>query len=319
MTFARSERLSSPTGADLNLLSQPAVSAPIGVIQINHGLAEHAARYIRFATALSEAGFHVYAHDHRGHGHTTAPDARLGVFAATDGAAKVLMDVDAVHDLIMQRHPGLPVITFGHSMGGLIALNHTFQYPGRAAGVAVWNSNFSDGMLARIGRFLLKLERLRLGSDVPSRLGPKLTFDAWAKTIQNRRTDFDWLSRIEHEVDAYIADPLCGFDASVGMWLDLMQWVFAGADNSKLIKLPRALPFNLHGGGADPATDNGKAVANLHRHLETLGVRDLTTTITKDGRHECLNDVGYEEVTTNFITWARRIAKAVGQEPAVNP
>ena len=106
-------KLESPTGATLNLYSLEAQGTPRGVVQINHGLAEHAERYGRFMQALAQAGFHSCAHDHRGHGATTASDAPLGRFAGQDGAAKVIADVKAVHDHIAGVHPGLPVIAFG--------------------------------------------------------------------------------------------------------------------------------------------------------------------------------------------------------------
>ncbi|TIS06539.1 MAG: alpha/beta hydrolase, partial [Mesorhizobium sp.] len=80
---------------------------------------------------------------------------------------------------------------------------------------------------------ILGWERMRLGSDVPSRLLPKLTFQAWGKAVPNHRTLFDWLSRDPVEVDKYIADPLCGWDASVSMWRDVVNLaLYAGRDSS---------------------------------------------------------------------------------------
>ncbi len=121
--------LASPTGATLNVFHRAAEGRPRGVVQVNHGLAEHAARYARFAGALAARGFHVYAHDHRGHGATTAPDAPPGRFAGEDGAEKIVADVAAVLDRIGEAHPGLPVIVFGHSMGGRVALQLTLDHP----------------------------------------------------------------------------------------------------------------------------------------------------------------------------------------------
>ena len=117
------------------------------------------------------------------------------MFARENGAEKVIADVLAIHELIAKEHPGLPVIVFGHSMGGLIALNFVQCHGRRVAGAAVWNANFSAGLSERLARLLLLWERFRLGSDVPSRLLPKLTFQAWARQIPNRRTEFVWLSR----------------------------------------------------------------------------------------------------------------------------
>ena len=95
MPFDAQRELKSPSGATLNLYVREAAGPSRGVIQVNHGLAEHAARYARFADFMAEKGFATYAHDHRGHGHTTAPDAPLGSFAAEDGYAKVIADVGA--------------------------------------------------------------------------------------------------------------------------------------------------------------------------------------------------------------------------------
>lgn len=298
--------LASPTGATLNVFRRLADGAPRGVVQVNHGLAEHAARYARFAEALAARGFHVYAHDHRGHGATTAPDAPAGRFAASDGAAKVIDDVAAVHDFIASEHPGLPVIAFGHSMGGLICLNFLMQHSGRVRAGAVWNANFSAGLLGRLGQAILAFEAFRLGSDVPSRILPKLTFYDWAKKVPNRRTAFDWLSRDPDEVNKYVADPLCGWDASVSLWRDVFALIFAGADDANLAKIRRDLPVQLVGGEKDPATDGGKAVSALAGRMRRLGFADVSERIFAETRHESLNEVNRDEATRHFLDWAYR-------------
>ncbi len=299
--------LPSPTGATLRVYHQPAAGTPRGVVQVNHGLAEHAARYARFAAALAAQGFHVYAHDHRGHGFTTAPDAPARRFATQGGADKVIADVDAVHDMIARAHPGLPVIAFGHSMGGLICLNYLMRHSDRVRAGAVWNANFSAGLLGRLGQAILRWEAFRLGSDVPSRVLPKLTFQAWAKQIPNARTPFDWLSRDEAEVDKYIADPLCGWDASVSMWQDVFDLIFAGADDANLAKIRRDLPVQLVGGEKDPATDGGKAVKHLAARMRKLGFADLSETVFPATRHESLNEINRDEATAHFVRWAERV------------
>ena len=306
MSVFNQEIVRSPTNAGLKLYTALAPN-PVGIIQINHGLAEHAARYEHFAALLKVAGFHVYAHDHRGHGGTTATDAPPGMFAPSNGFVKVVADVEAVHELMEARHDDLPVITFGHSMGGLIALNHAIQHPTRAAGLAVWNSNFSAGALGRVAQGILAFERFRLGHDAASRMLPRLTFGAWTKSIKNRLTDFDWLSRDGAAVEAYIADPLCGWDASVAMWQDIFELVFAGANDENLAKLSRSLPIHLHGGGCDPATDFGQATEALASRLQALDFSAVTTTIDPQGRHESLNEINRDEIIAEFITWANLV------------
>lgn len=307
MPFDNQIRIASPTGASLNAYVRNAEGAPRGVVQINHGLAEHAARYARFADFLSLRGFHTYAHDHRGHGGTTAPDAPARMFAKQDGAAKVVADIDAVHDRITADHAGLPVILFGHSMGGLAGLNYVLKHSGRIRAAAIWNANFSAGLLGRVAQGILAFEKFRLGSDVPSRILPKLTFQAWAKQIKDRRTEFDWLSRDPAEVDKYVADPLCGWDASVSMWRDVFDLIFAGADDRNLAAIRHDLPFNLVGGEKDPATDGGKAVMHLAERLQRMGFQDIQASRLTDTRHESLNEVNRDTVMADFGNWLERV------------
>lgn len=304
MAFQASETIPSPTGASLRLHSCLAGRDGKAVVQVNHGLAEHAARYGRFAEFLAGRGFHVYAHDHRGHGATTAPDAPPRSFGSGDAGAKVVADVAAVHDVIAARHPGLPVVVFGHSMGGLVALDFVLSHSGRVAAAAIWNANFSAGLAGRAAQAILAWERFRLGSDVPSRALPRLTFRAWARQVPNRRTEFDWLSRDAAEVDRYVADPLCGWDASVGMWQTVFGFVFAGADDRNFASVRRDLPVSLVGGEHDPATGGGKAVEHLARRMRRMGFSNLVSTVYPRTRHESLNEVNRDAIMGDFVAWA---------------
>lgn len=304
MPFDQQIMLASPTGAALNLYVRRAAGRARAVVQINHGLAEHAARYARFADFLSERGFCVYAHDHRGHGHTRAPDAPVGRFGTPQGEEKVLADIAAVHDLIAKDDPGLPVILFGHSMGGLIGLNFLLRHAGRVHAATIWNANFSAGPGGRAALAILAWERFRLGSDVPSRLLPRLTFRAWGKAVPGHRTPFDWLSRDEAEVDRYIADPLCGWDASVSMWRDVFGFIFAGADDRNFSAMRKDLPLLLVGGERDPATGDGKAVAHLAARMKRMGFSNLVSRIYPETRHESLNELNRNIIMADFAEWA---------------
>lgn len=303
MPFDRQTVCHSPTGAALILRIKDARGPVRAVVQINHGLAEHAARYARFADFLAMRGFAVYAHDHRGHGLTTAPDAPPGRFGTPRGADKVIADVNAIHDRIATDHPGMPVIVFGHSMGGLIALAFALANSRRIHALAVWNANVSGGLLARLAQLILAWETFRLGSDVPSRLMPRLTFQAWGNSIPDARTPFDWLSRDPAEVDAYIADPLCGWNGTVSLWRDIFDFVLRGADDRALAGMRRDLPINLVGGGADPSTDGGGAVDALAGRLRQIGFADVVATVYPHTRHESLNEINRDAIMQDFAAW----------------
>lgn len=301
--FTEARRFSSPTGALIAYHHETAHDEPRGILLICHGLIEHSRRYHAFARAMAEAGFHVYAHDHRGHGETTCIDAPLGRFAGRGGVHKVVADVRAMRDMAVAEHPGMPVVLFGHSMGGLIALNTAAMHPDAFRAVAIWNSNFNPGLTGRFAQGVLAAERILKGSDVPSSILPKATFDAWGRSIKNRRTPFDWLSRDGAEVDKYAGDPLCRFDASVSMWSDVLALTFRGRSPAMLNRLPRDLPFHLVGGSQDPATRGGRDILWLEKHLRDSGLTNISTRIYEDMRHETLNEIGKERAVSDFRNW----------------
>lgn len=293
----------SPSGARLAYHHQASTTAPRGIVLICHGLAEHSRRYEGFASALAAHGYHVFAHDHRGHGETMAADAQLGIFARRNGAEKVIADVMAMRELAVETYPGLPVILFGHSMGGLIALNVATEHPQAFNALTIWNSNFNPGLAGRFAQGVLSLEQMLKGSDVPSLILPKATFAAWGRAIKDHRTAFDWLSHDAREVDAYIADPLCGFDASVSMWRDIFRLTFAGAAPERLERLPQRLPVYLVGGAEDPATNMGREIRWLGQRMLDVGMTDVETTVYDGMRHETLNETGREKPIADFIAW----------------
>ncbi|MBJ8348422.1 alpha/beta hydrolase [Antrihabitans sp. YC2-6] len=93
-------------------------SAPIGIVVISHGVAEHGGRYEHVGTRLTENGYAVYAIDHRGHGKSE------GVRSNIDRVSGVVADLDTLIRATAAKHPDVPVFLLGHSMGGLIALQY---------------------------------------------------------------------------------------------------------------------------------------------------------------------------------------------------
>jgi lysophospholipase len=318
--FLEAQALKSPSGATLALRHEPADGDPRGVILVSHGLAEHAARYAEFATHMAAEGFHVYAHDHRGHGLTKAPDAPLGQFAHRGGVERVLQDMAAVRDFAATRHQGLPVVLFGHSMGGLFALAFAEAHPEAIDGLAIWNSNLEPGLAGRAAQAVLAVERMLKGSDVPSGIVPRLTFTAWGNAIAGHRTPFDWLSHDPAEVDAYIADPLCGFDINVSMWIDIFAVTFAGASAERLARLPKRLPIHLVGGDEDPATEHGRATLAFAERLKKSRLEDVTTIVYRGMRHETLKEIRplRQAALEAFAGWCRRVVAGKGkaQDPS---
>lgn len=279
---------------------------PQAVVVIAHGMAEHAARYARFAAALNEAGFAAYGFDHRGHGHTGKASGNLGHMGDTDSWNRAVGDLAAVCRLAAGRHPGKPLLLFSHSMGSFMGQQFLYEHGRMIAGAVLCGSTGRPPAIAALGRLIARLERLRLGRRAVSPLIQALSFDAFNKRFQPKRTDFDWLSRDPAEVDKYLADPLCGFPITVQSWIDLLDGLQAIARPDNQARIPKALPVFVIAGTHDPVSAGGAALKQLLQAYASAGLTRVESRFYEEARHELLNETNRDAVTADVIGFFRR-------------
>jgi alpha-beta hydrolase superfamily lysophospholipase len=275
---------------------------PRAAIQIVHGMAEHSARYARLAQALNQHGYAVYADDHRGHGKTAQSREDLGHFGDEDSWRLVVDDLLAINDEIKSRHPGLPRIALGHSMGAFMLRSALLRRPQEWTAVVLSGTGHSQPLVQRLNRLTPRLERLRLGKRGKSFLIRKFSFEAFNAKFE-QRTSADWLSRDNAEVDKYVADPLCGFECSVQLWYDMFEGLGEIFGDAALSKLPRELPLYVMSGARDPVGSDLSEIRRLHSALEKAGLRNVTVRVYPEARHELFNETNRDEVTRDLIAW----------------
>ena len=171
-----------------------------GAVQIAHGMAEHAARYERFAAFLTSNGFVVYANDHRGHNKTAGSLENTGFFADKNGWALVVEDMHILTGKIKEQNPGLPIFLFGHSMGSFLSRNYIYTYPDEFTGVILSGTGGNPGLLGKVGKMIAGIEKSIKGPRHRSTLLNGLSFGSFNKPFKPNRTDFDWLSRDDDEI-----------------------------------------------------------------------------------------------------------------------
>ncbi|MEY1662121.1 alpha/beta fold hydrolase [Isoalcanivorax beigongshangi] len=279
-----------------------------GIVHWCHGMAEHGGRYEALAAALNSAGWHLCVHDHRGHGGSISDSAPLGHFGDREGWDAVLSDVQRVRDHLAPRFPGLPYVLGGHSMGSFVALAYAERcgHDRAPQALVLCGSNHDTALRYRLALLPISWARWRAGARGSSPLISKLTFDTWARSIHPRRTEFDWLSTDPATVDAYLADPLCGFDCSTQLWHDLLSALVTVHSPAGLARLPSSLPIWLMGGRGDPMSRHGKGMVALARHLRRAGAEQVTLT-QYDGRHEILNDHCQQEARGDLLQWLGKV------------
>jgi alpha-beta hydrolase superfamily lysophospholipase len=297
---AKTFALQAPDGVSLFVHRWLPEAPPKAIVQIVHGWAEHAARYARVAEALCCHGYGVYADDHRGHGRTAQAPADLGFFAERDGWNKCVQDLWQLNTQIASNHPGTPIVIFGHSLGSFLVQQFISEHGDAVAGAVLSASNGKPAAIVPLVSQLARLERLRVGPRGQSALLQKLFFGSLNKPFEPARTPFDWLSRDTVEVDKYIADPLCGFDSKVQLFIDVIGGLQEVATPSRQARIPKKLPIYIFSGSSDPV---GR---NLHQLLEAYcaaGLEEVKYKSYPEGRHESLNEINRDEVTRDLIAW----------------
>ncbi len=273
---------------------------PRAVMLIAHGMAEHATRYDTFATFLAQHGIEVEAHDHRGHGHTAANADALGFFADENGWRRVVDDLKERLADLRQRHPQTKLILFGHSMGSFLSQQILFETPGLVDAAILSGSNGRPLRLASLGRLVARLERLRLGKRGRSGLLTALSFGPFNRRFAPNRTDFDWLSRDTAQVDAYVADPLCGFTCTTQFWIDLLDALGPLAKEKNRDRVPEPLPILIFSGDEDPV---GVNLSDLVKGYRGNGMTHVAVRLYAGGRHEMLNETNRQEVHADVLAW----------------
>ncbi|MEJ2129330.1 MAG: alpha/beta hydrolase [Woeseiaceae bacterium] len=269
------------------------------VIQLVHGLGEYAARYQRFAEAAAVEGYAVCAHDQRGHG----PDAeQQGFLGPGHGWQKLIEDIERVNQYVHAEFEALPVILLGHSMGSYVAQNFAMYHGPRIDGLILSASTWPSRLRVLTGLLVAHVESFRLAPHKYSGLLHFLGFSSFNGPFKPARTEFDWLSRDEQEVDAYINDPLCGGPYTCSLWVELARGLLRISSDHELLRIPSDLPILITGGEKDPVGGE-KGMGKLALHYAQTGHQRLKVKIYKDGRHEMLNEVNRDQVMRDWFDW----------------
>lgn len=285
MTGFETSRITSEDGTSLAVYTWPAADSR-GVVQLTHGMGEHMQRYAPFAEALNAAGWTVVGQDNRGHGASIAPGAEPGVLGE-GGWSRLVADISLVLNYSRSLTAG-PVVLFAHSLGSFAAQQF----------IATRGDQIDGLILSGTGAVDLLEPALDLDAEFDLALfnGP----------FAPARTDYDWLSRDDAEVDKYIADPLCGF----GLDVTGIKDVFAGARtlvaDDALAATPKDLPVLIAVGDKDPVNAELALVHALVARYQAAGMKDVDLKIYPGARHELTNETNKAEVFADIANWLER-------------
>jgi alpha-beta hydrolase superfamily lysophospholipase len=318
-----------PGGGNCESGAKP--ETPSALIQLVHGMAEHSLRYRRLAEALCSRGIEVWAADMRGHGKTAdisvnkpGKGGLLGHTADKNGFFRVVKDIRIITRHITAKtraeYGERPYFIMGHSWGSFLVQAYIEEPSENSSancaadlmeelplrGCILSGTRGPGGFKITSGAFVLALIALLRGSRKPSSIAIALTSGAYNKPFKPNRTAFDWLSRDEKEVDAYVADSLCGGRCSSGFYRDMIGALTTLHWKKAIDRINRNLPVYIFCGSADPVGDMGASPTALVNAYREQGINELEFVVYPDVRHEALNETNREEVTEDLLNWLVR-------------
>lgn len=285
MTVPTPIDLPSAGGVTVRAYRWSPATRPRGVVRLTHGMGEHVLRYQPLADALVARGYVVYGQDHRGHGATIALNGGAPGEIGAEGWTELVNDIGRLGDLARTAHPGLPHVLVGHSMGSFASQQYLLDH-----------STDVDAVVLS-GTAVLDLLEPALDLDQP------LDLSMFNAPFAPARTDYDWLSRDEAQVDAYVADPLCGFglDGEAGRQMFVAARRMASPAEVGAIRAD--LPVLVAVGEHDPVGGELALVHGLVDRYTAAGLTDVTLTVYPGARHEILNETNRDEVEIEILEW----------------
>ena len=278
---------------------------PRAVVQILHGIAEFVERYDDFANFLNDQGVLVVAEDHMGHGQSINGDGIQGYFhggwfTAIEDSMQLMADTKA-------EFPDLPYILFGHSMGSFMARTILCKYPDCGLTAAVicgtgWQPAAAMPAMVKMIEGICKVSE----ETKPNVMLQKLVFGSYNKRVEHPRTPYDWLTRDDKIVDAYIAHPLCGFTPTAGLMREMTRGIHYIQQKKNLEAMNKQLPVFFIAGSDDPVGPYGKGVHTCAEAFRKVGMEDVSVRIYPLCRHEILNEINREQVYQDVWKWIEK-------------
>ena len=262
----KTEKFKSFDGTILQCYLWDNVRNPKAVVQISHGMAEHARRYDDFANYLNQNGFIVFADDHRAHGMTSTKQSTKGVkgYHKGDIYFDTMQDECAITAMLKERY-NLPVIYLGHSYGSMLGQRYIEECKDYT-GVILSGSAMMKGAVLNMGAAISNMQYKTLGGEKTGKLLDKLSFGS--------------------------------YNAPFKFFLNGLKESYK---KENLAKIDVNKPIAIFSGAQDPVGGKGKLVQKLYEQYKTLGVKDLTVKLYPDARHEILNEINRAEVYADFV------------------
>lgn len=281
---------------------------PKAAILLAHGMTEHSARYDLFGRYLQEQGISLYCHDQRGHGKTAEHGGQTGHLRKDVDWNLMANDLFAVKTKLIDEDVTCPVYLMGHSMGSFLVRRAVQLRPNMFDGLILSGTGDGQGVIGKLAVKIADLACVVSGQETYSPKIQSLMFGNYNKQIPDARTEYDWLTRDDSEVQRYMDDPYCGYVCTNGFYHELLMGIQLANNPEYVARMNKYMPVYVFSGDKDPVGIYGKGIQNVQKLLVGADMQDVTVKLYPEGRHEMLNEINRDEVMADLAEWVNRHA-----------
>ncbi len=268
-----------------------------GIIQIHHGLGEHAERYEHFASFLASHGYVVVVSDFLGHGRSLI-DFEQGYFGEHDGPLHLIEDMHRLQMIVRERYPDSPYFMLGTDLGSVLIRQYMSDFGDFIDGALLL------GTLSQVDFFYFKRIYLRL---LKFWKGPAHKAQQYSRYIRHRlnkrvhmTNDMDWLTSDEDERKKFLDDPMAHFTYTVQGYRDMTEMIRSVNSDKSIMKIPAYLSIYMAVGENDPMNVH---IQKLIQKYKNIPIEDLTFHIFKGQRHALLFEKEKKKVYQSILDW----------------
>ena len=273
------------------------------VLQLVHGVSEYILRYEPLAEFLTGHGFAVVGHDHLGHGLSVAEGKPRLYFGPRGSWDWVVADVRTLQESTCRKFPGVPYFILGHSMGSFLLRTYLARHPGTVDGAIIMGTGHMSAPVLAAAKLFADWQIRRVGEQNPSPAVMKLSFGTYNRMFAPNRTPYDWVTLSRATVDAYVTDPMCGENPSIGLFREMLDGMAFMGRPENIRNMDPDLPVIFLSGAMDPVGSCGRGVEKAYRLFQKNGMKRVSMKLYPQLRHEILNEDCREDIFRDILRW----------------
>ena len=252
---------------------------------------------------MTNLGYIVIGNDHLGHGKSIITDKSKMYIGKLGSWNYLVKDIHSLYETIIEEYK-LPIYLIGFSLGSFVSRHYLIDYNPNYQKAILVGTGIQPSFVLNILKMIVKGEVKKIGEENTSKFIKDLSFGTYNKQIKDTKTDCDWLTSSEEEINKYLNDSLVGKDITGSLFYELLDGMIYTSKLSNVKKM-KDLPILLLSGLDDPVGSKGNGVKKLESIYKKNDI-DVTLKLYEGKRHDLFHETNKLEVFNDILNYIKK-------------